>query len=368
MNSKERLLNVLQGKKTDRVPVSTYELVGWNTNSFENQEPSYKRLMDYIRKNTDCMYMIDSGYEPFNGIEGKEESWAEGDSVFTRHTIPTPKGDLTKLLRVDKNIHTTWTLEHLFKTPEDMDKYLSLNFVPREPVLTDYYKAKKELGEDKGMVLFSIADPVCELAGNFEFSEFTIQSVLNKEKIKHFLDVIFEMHYAYLEKLLNSGIKDCLFRICGPEYCTPPYLSPEYFRDFIVEYDKKLIELIRKKGMYSRIHSHGKIGKVVDLIGEMGPDALDPVEPIPDGDISLKDVKERIGSKICLMGNMELKYLEFCTGNEIDTKVKEMMDAAKENGRFVIMPTAAPINVPLSSKTEQNYIKFIDAALKYGEY
>jgi len=49
MNSRERLLNVLEGNPTDRVPISTYELCGFNSNSFENNESSYRNLMEYIR-------------------------------------------------------------------------------------------------------------------------------------------------------------------------------------------------------------------------------------------------------------------------------------------------------------------------------
>ena len=44
------------------------------------------------------------------------------------------------------------------------------------------------------------------------------------------------------------------------------------------------------------------------------------------------------------------------------------VDDAKKGGRYVIMPTAAPINVPLSPITERNYGIFIEAALKYGNY
>ena len=32
------------------------------------------------------------------------------------------------------------------------------------------------------------------------------------------------------------------------------------------------------------------------------------------------------------------------------------------------MPTASPINIPLSSKTEANYKTFIKTALEYGAY
>jgi hypothetical protein len=32
------------------------------------------------------------------------------------------------------------------------------------------------------------------------------------------------------------------------------------------------------------------------------------------------------------------------------------------------MPTAAPINVPLARQTEDNYVRFIDTALQWGQY
>lgn len=38
MTSKERLNLVLSGKIPDRVPISTYELCGFNSQSFENME------------------------------------------------------------------------------------------------------------------------------------------------------------------------------------------------------------------------------------------------------------------------------------------------------------------------------------------
>jgi len=36
MNSRERLLVALNGQMPDRVPISTYELVGHNSRSWEN--------------------------------------------------------------------------------------------------------------------------------------------------------------------------------------------------------------------------------------------------------------------------------------------------------------------------------------------
>jgi len=55
MNSRERLMTCLECGIPDRVPISTYELCGHNSLSFENSDPSYQELMDYIRDKTDAI-------------------------------------------------------------------------------------------------------------------------------------------------------------------------------------------------------------------------------------------------------------------------------------------------------------------------
>ena len=49
-------------------------------------------------------------------------------------------------------------------------------------------------------------------------------------------------------------------------------------------------------------------------------------------------------------------------------EVRKIMDQAKDGGGFLLIPTAGPINVPLSPKTEANYRAFIDAGLEFGRY
>jgi hypothetical protein len=98
------------------------------------------------------------------------------------------------------------------------------------------------------------------------------------------------------------------------------------------------------------------------------PDALDPIEPPPDGDIKLAEVKKQIGDRVCLFGNIELKLLEHGKPEQVRDFIIDSMTAAKGGGGYVCMPSAAPINDPLSDKTFENYKVFIETALKYGEY
>jgi hypothetical protein len=105
------------------------------------------------------------------------------------------------------------------------------------------------------------------------------------------------------------------------------------------------------------------------MILETGCDGLDPCEPPPDGDIALDEVKRRCLEKgVSVWGNIELKLLEQGMPDEVRAEVRRIMSQAKEGGGFVLMPTAAPINLPLSPATETNYRVFIETGLEFGKY
>lgn len=81
---------------------------------------------------------------------------------------------------------------------------------------------------------------------------------------------------------------------------------------------------------------------------ETGWNGVDPCEPPRDGDIELDQVKHRCQARgISVWGNIELKQLEQGTPEQVRTEVQKIMGRAKAAGGFVLMPTAAPINLPL---------------------
>ena len=371
MTSRERLLAAIKCQPTDRVPISTYELVGYNSHAFENNESSYKPLMDYIRKNTDCICMWDLSS---NGtaaqssfpvpIDTKTKRGANYTDTFS--TLHTPKGKLTSTRRVYDNLHTTWTTEHWCKSIEDVDKFMS---IPYEAIAyddADFPRIKAEVGEN-GIIMATVCDPADCVMFLHEFGESMIWAMTETE---HFASVIEEMHrrnMINLENMLKTRVVD-LYRICGMETITPPYLPPTFFSRFVTPYLKEMTDLIHSYGGLVRLHSHGKIGKVLDDMLATGADATDPCESPPDGDITLKEIKKHTQGRMCLFGNLQLKLLEHAEPSEVRKYVLSCMEDAKEGGGFVIMPTAAPINVPLAPKAEENYRVYIDAALEYGAY
>jgi uroporphyrinogen-III decarboxylase len=371
MTSRERLLAALAGQAADRVPISTYELCGYNSHSFENQDPSYANLMQVIRERTDCVTMWEpksnaTVFESSHPVKMEIEERREGHTLIRRKTLHTPKGDIFNTTKILDNLHTVWQVEYWCKNTDDVEKVLSIPYQPVDYDFSDYDRISEEVGE-RGIIMSSPADPLWLAADLMDCENYTMWAMFEAEHFQRVVEIMHERNMENLRRSLDVKALD-LYRICGPEYATPPFLPPELFQRFVVPYVSEMIELIRERGAHSRLHCHGNISKVLDMIAAMQPDSMDPCEAPPDGDIALGDIKKRVGSQMCLFGNIQLKDLEMATSERIEEIVKTCMNEAKEGGGYVIMPTAAPINSPLSKKTEENYIRFIDAALKYGEY
>jgi hypothetical protein len=275
---------------------------------------------------------------------------------------------LTTIQSHSDDVMTVWTREHTCKSVEDLEAYIQQPWEAGEADFSMLERAYKELDGRHGIPLLDMGDPLCEVAGLFSMEDWTIFATTETDAMVRAMDVLHERNLERLRRSLLGPVKDCAWRICGPEYATPPFMSPKLFEKFVTPYNAVYCRMMREAGVYPRIHSHGRVGQVLDEIIKINPVALDPVEPPPDGDITIADIKKRTGNKLCLMGGIELKHLEIASGEFVEKLVRDLIAQGKPGGNFVIMPTAAPINIPLSPKTEENYVRFINTALEVGKY
>lgn len=377
--SRRRLLTALAGGIPDRVPINTYELAGRDSRDWYNQQASYRGLMDYIRAQTDCItnwnpraatdrYTCEERFLCSDfpvEIETRRET--HGDFARVTHLCNTPKGELRRVQESRADVHTTWRVEHWCKNLSDVDKALSVPYEPARYDASDLARVKAELGEG-GIVLGSIGDPAYLAADLMSFQDFLLWAFEHPDHFARTVGLLAERVLENLRRQLDCCVLDC-YRIVGPEYFTPPYLPPAMFRRFIVPHVTAMTRLIHGRGAKVRLHCHGRIGRVLDMILETGCDGIDPCEPPPDGDMALDEVKRKCQAcGVSVWGNIELKLLEHGQPEQVRAEVRNIMYQAKAGGAFVLMPTAAPINVPLSPQTEANYRAFIDAGLESGPY
>jgi hypothetical protein len=377
--SRRRLLTALMGGIPDRVPINTYELAGRNSRDWYNNQPSYRNLMDGVRQHTDCItnwnprpatdrYTCEERFLCSDfpvQIDARTET-VEGFERTTR-ICHTPQGDLRSVKQTAPDVYTTWHVEHWCKHAADIDKALSVPYQPASYDASDLPRVRAELG-DHGLIMASVGDPAYLAADLMSFQDFLLWASQETDHFARTVEILAERVMENLRRQLDCCVLD-FYRLVGPEYFTPPFLPPSMFQRFVLPYVSEMVRLIHSRGGKVRIHCHGKIGRVLDLILETGCDGIDPCEPPPDGDLELREVKRRCQAHgVSVWGNLELKLLENGSPDDVRAMVRQVMTEAKEGGGFILMPTAAPVNIPLSPATEKNYQVFIDAGLELGQY
>jgi len=264
------------------------------------------------------------------------------------------------------DIDTIWHVEYPLKNSEDLKSWL--NF-PEEtesrfiPDISHIVQTENEMG-DAGIVAIDIASPLCDLAASFSMEDYLVVAMEEPE-----------LFHKALERIANRRLKEVeafsqaapgrLWRIYGPEYACPPFLPPKLFEEYTVKYDAPIADMIRQNEGFPRIHCHGKLKNVLHLIKKTGWTAIDPVEPPPQGDVSLKEAREILGSNIVIFGNIEVNYLENLDRDEFSHCVRTALKEGPVNGKnFVLMPTSAPYGRNISPRVVQNYRIMIDECYK----
>ncbi len=374
MNRRERLMATLQGKPVDRPAVSFYELNGLDHRPPHDDDPfniyshpSWRPLLELAGAKTDQLVIRGAAFkdilpDPLNCLAKDEIRLdANGSRIITR-TIVSGNRMLTMRTRRDPDIDTVWTTEHLLKDVCDLDAFLELPpFDAGEAVdATAVLNAEAALG-DAGIVMIDIPDPLYLSAALFDMGQYTVIAMTEAERFRRLLERFWALLLPKIEaaaKLLPGR----LWRIAGPEYAAPPYLRPALFREYVCAYVRRMVNVIHSTGGYARVHCHGKIKAILDDIADTGADAIDPIEPPPQGDVELAHVRRRYGKQLVLFGNLEIADIENMPTPQFGEKVKRALaEGTAGAGRgFVLMPSASPYGRVLPLLTTKNYEKIIE--------
>jgi uroporphyrinogen decarboxylase len=89
------------------------------------------------------------------------------------------------------------------------------------------------------------------------------------------------------------------------------------------------------------------------------------LHPIQPSAMNIKEVKEKYGSRVCVVGNIDLDYtLTLGTPEEVDREVKERIAVAGKGGGYIITSANSLTDY---CKTE-NVWAMSRAVKKYGSY
>ena len=368
MNPKQRMMAAVQRHPADRMPVMTYNFHPF-ADRWQRQPdgtyagiPEYQPMMDAVwRTGTGMLCKVSAQFRgEIQERTRSEETW-RGTSQVTTTTIETPKGPLHTVLEKPAG-QPGYHVKSLIANDDDVARYLSL---PNEPSQVDLSAAKavyEALG-DQGLAYLYYLDPMFAVAHLFDFEDFCLRYATQRSLIVEMIERAFERTRGELAQMLAQAEGyDFLFYTGGPEVATPPMLSPAAFGELVTPYERALVQMIHDAGYLSSIHCHGKVRLVLDQFLEIGCDALEPMEPPPQGDIPLEEALDKAAGRICLMGYIQDQDLYTGSPAEMRGKVRAIRDVVQGRTGYAMTSTATPYMDPPPQQFVDNYVAYIEAA------
>jgi hypothetical protein len=361
MNVRERLLTALAGKEPDRMPITLYGVYPYSAGDWRAARPSYRPLLDLAREETDpfCQWSIDQGTF-YSRVPATARILEDG--AFVERTVETPLGPLTCVTNTSPA--TQWIKKFYLQDDDDVQRFLSIPYEPVRPDLRPVLELDQSVGQ-RALMCTAFLDGLGVVADLFTPEEFAIRCVSQKRTIRGMIEKVSEQLYDYLGYLLNHSPRS-LYIIGGPELATAPLLAPRYFDEFVMPFDRRLVEMIHQHGSWAAIHCHGRLNGVLERIADLGADALHPCEAPPMGDVPLAEVKRRVGDRLCLIGNVQIGDVIGGERDEVDVRVREAVRDGAPGGGFILSITASPYEEELSTQALENYRQFVRSGREHG--
>lgn len=144
---------------------------------------------------------------------------------------------------------------------------------------------------------------------------------------------------------------------------TGTFMRPQDHWEFDFQYAKWLVAEIHKLGVPVIMHACGNMNHTLDMLVEVGIDALHSLQPSAHNDIG--EIKRKYGDRLCLIGNIDINYL-VTRGSawEVDQGVKETIQQAAPGGGYVLATT----NLLNEDVPPENALAMYWAGEKYGQY
>ncbi|MHB9134165.1 MAG: uroporphyrinogen decarboxylase family protein [Armatimonadota bacterium] len=145
---------------------------------------------------------------------------------------------------------------------------------------------------------------------------------------------------------------------------TQTMLGPEEMRQYIFPWHKKIVETIHAAGKPAILHSCGYFGEVMDeVIDDMKYDGKHSYE---DGILPVEDSYDKWGSRIAILGGIDLDFICRSTPEEVYQRSAAMLARSAGKGGFALgTGNSVPEYIPTA-----NYFAMISAATgeRYLEY
>jgi len=144
-------------------------------------------------------------------------------------------------------------------------------------------------------------------------------------------------------------------------YKSGPFISPLMFRKLIIPHIMKVSDRVKECGIPWGFHSDGNLEPILHDLLALGICALNPIEPLC---MDIRKVKETIGDKVTLIGNVDVNLLASGTPKQVREVTLGLLCNVASEGRYMF----ASGNSVTSFCLLENVLSMCETLFHYGEY
>jgi len=340
MNSRARILAVLNGQQPDRVPwfgdldYWATALVGWG------QKPQgFQRSPEYIDWHMALgvgFYL--QGYFPFTTIvencEVKE--WKDG---FRRYRqITTPKGILRECLQWMPDDFCEGPVEHLVKSVSDLPAYQYLHANTRYEADYDFGRQRVAQLRKTGagvMLAYLPKSPLMQMVALDAGIMAVVEMMSDDEELFAATIDVVKMSHDRAARLAVDSPAEVLMM---PENLSSEVVGPALFERFMRPYQSQWAAAIQAAGKYSCIHLDGTLKGLLKQECSVGLNFIEALTPAPAGDLAVEKWAGFCGNPdTILWGGIPGGYFTALVSDaEFDRHVRQVLAVMRQAPRYVL--------------------------------
>lgn len=186
---------------------------------------------------------------------------------------------------------------------------------------------------------------------------FSLALYENRPFVERVLSLYFDWTIAVAERVCKMGF-DVFVSTDDVAFKTSTFFSPKVFRELVMPHYRRLREAVTLPWI---IHSDGNNLPFMDDFLSLGIVGFHPNEK---GAQDIREMKRRYGSRLCLLGNVDLNLLGLGTPEQVDEEVRNLIRDAGPGGGYIVTSG----NSLAGYVRPENAIALSHAVLKYGRY
>lgn len=378
MTSRQRLLAAMRREEVDRIPLAprmTLHLIPrlygsdaiWAVKKFKHDRFDCDPSVDWSFPAVNPFYNYAAPLTYLKNINASLHYQEQGDLYMVTRTFETPAGGLCEKIMVPKpgaghygaspNPHR---VEHLIKSPEDVEKVRYLFPDLKNVNFTDYHHAVEEMGED-GVVQLNVPGPMDYWGGEAYAMENMMMDYYERPQFFDALLQIFAEHSINMVKVaLEHDVRNFFLVYFYPSLSSG--WSPKIIREKFAPVIKTQVDMIHSCGGLADYYDDGKLMDSLDIFVDTGIDVIETCSPAPVGDFRLAESKKRWGHRVTFKGVTDMINV-MVRGTPEDIE-KHVRDIISQNGdkKGLILGTMDNIR---PETPDENVAAYFSAANKY---